>query len=90
MVVVHETWYCPELKIVILETNDDPRSGETRNELVNIVRGEPDVFGCKWSKNTYRTDARSRAFAGGRVSENRLSYGKQKMAAFAPLIDQSL
>jgi hypothetical protein len=43
IVVVHETWYCPELKIVILETNDDPRSEETRNELVNIVRGEPDV-----------------------------------------------
>ena len=43
IVVVHETWYCPELKIVILETNDDPRSGKTRNELVNIVRGDPDV-----------------------------------------------
>jgi hypothetical protein len=43
IVVVHETWYCSELKIVILETNDDPRSGETRNELVNIVRGEPNV-----------------------------------------------
>jgi len=22
--VVHEKWYCPELKIVVLETNDDP------------------------------------------------------------------
>lgn len=43
IVVVHETWYCPELKIVVLETNDDPRSGRTRNELVEIVRGEPDV-----------------------------------------------
>jgi len=41
--VVHESWYSPELKIVILETNDDPRSGRTRNELVDIVRGEPDV-----------------------------------------------
>jgi hypothetical protein len=41
--VVHESWYCPELKIVLLETNDDPRSGTTRNELVDIVRGEPDV-----------------------------------------------
>src|ERR1700744_2772095 len=41
--VVHETWFCPELKIVVLETNDDPRSGTTRNELVQIVRGEPDV-----------------------------------------------
>jgi hypothetical protein len=43
IVVVHESWYCPELKIVILETNDDPRSGSTRNELLDIVRGEPDV-----------------------------------------------
>jgi len=41
--VVHENWYCPELKIVVLETNDDPRSGRTRDELVDIVRGEPDV-----------------------------------------------
>ncbi len=41
--VVHESWYCPELKIVVLETNDDPRSGTTRNELVGLVRGEPDV-----------------------------------------------
>jgi len=41
--VVHESWYCPELKIVVLETNDDPRSGTTKNELVGIVRGEPDV-----------------------------------------------
>jgi hypothetical protein len=43
VVVVHETWYCPQLKIVILETNADPRSGTTRNELISIVRGEPDV-----------------------------------------------
>lgn len=42
-VVIHESWYCPELKIIVLETNDDPRSGRTRNELVNIVRGEPEV-----------------------------------------------
>ena len=41
--VVHESWYCPELKIMILETNDDPRSGTTRNELIDIVRGEPDA-----------------------------------------------
>jgi hypothetical protein len=41
--VVHETWYCPELKIIVLETNDDPRSGTWRNELVNILRGDPTV-----------------------------------------------
>ena len=43
IVVVHEAWYSPELQIVIFEINDDPRSGTTRNELLNIVRGEPDV-----------------------------------------------
>jgi hypothetical protein len=42
-VVVHESWYCPELKIVILTIHDDPRSGSSRDELVDIVRGEPDV-----------------------------------------------
>jgi hypothetical protein len=41
--VVHESWYCPELKIVVLETNDDPRSGITRNELVGIAQGQPDL-----------------------------------------------
>ncbi len=41
--VVHERWYCPELRIVILETNDDPRTGITRNELIDIIRGEPDA-----------------------------------------------
>ena len=43
IVVVHESWYCPELKIVILETNNDPRSGSSKDELIDIVRGEPDV-----------------------------------------------
>jgi hypothetical protein len=43
IVVVHESWYCPELKIMILETNDDPRSGTTRSELIDILRGEPDI-----------------------------------------------
>lgn len=41
--VVRDSWYCPELKIVILVTNDDPRSGSSRDELIDIVRGEPKV-----------------------------------------------
>jgi hypothetical protein len=40
--VVHEVWYSPELKLVIVETNDDPRSGSWRNELINISRKEPE------------------------------------------------
>jgi hypothetical protein len=42
IVVIHERWYSPELKIVILETNDDPRSGSIKSELIDIIRGEPD------------------------------------------------
>jgi hypothetical protein len=42
-VVVHESWYSPKLKIVILETNDDPRSGTSRNELIDINLGEPNT-----------------------------------------------
>lgn len=42
-VVVHESWYCPALKIVILIIHVDPRSGSSRDELVDIVRREPDV-----------------------------------------------
>jgi hypothetical protein len=56
--VVHETWYSPELKIVILETNDDPRSGTTRNELVNIVRGEPDLAKYKPPRDYVIRDVR--------------------------------
>jgi hypothetical protein len=40
---VHESWYCPELKIAILTTDDSPSTGRSRDELVDIVRGEPDV-----------------------------------------------
>lgn len=41
--VTHESWYCPDLKIVILSTDDSGSIGRSRDELVDIVRGEPDV-----------------------------------------------
>jgi hypothetical protein len=41
--VVHERSYCPELKIVVLQTNNDPRGNTYTDELVDIVRGDPDV-----------------------------------------------
>ena len=40
---MHESWYCPELKIVILTIDDNPSIGHSRDELVDITRGEPDV-----------------------------------------------
>lgn len=41
--VVEECWYSPELKTVILETDDVPCRRSFTNQLENIVRGEPDV-----------------------------------------------
>jgi hypothetical protein len=40
---IHESWYCPELKIVILTIDDNPGTGHARDELVDITRGEPDT-----------------------------------------------
>jgi hypothetical protein len=39
--LVSERWYSPELKVVVMTRRIDPRFGETRFHLTNIVRGEP-------------------------------------------------
>jgi hypothetical protein len=41
--VIRETWYSPELKLVIQSTQSDPRFGETTYTLKNIQQGSPDV-----------------------------------------------
>jgi hypothetical protein len=40
--VVDETWYSPELQIMVMTKHRDPRSAETTYRLTNINRGEPD------------------------------------------------
>jgi hypothetical protein len=40
--VVDETWYSPELHMVVMSKHRDPRSGETTYRLTNINRSEPD------------------------------------------------
>jgi hypothetical protein len=42
IVVIRETWYSPELKLVIQSTQNDPRFGEATYSLTNIQRNEPD------------------------------------------------
>jgi hypothetical protein len=42
LVVRRETWYSPDLKLVIQSTQTDPRFGETTYSLTNIQRSEPD------------------------------------------------
>jgi len=40
---VHETWMSPELKVVVLSKDSDPRNGESTIRLTNISRAEPDA-----------------------------------------------
>jgi hypothetical protein len=40
--VVTETWFSPELKVLILRKHSDPRQGEMIYRLTNINRAEPD------------------------------------------------
>lgn len=41
--IVSETWYSPDLQVVVMSKHSDPRSGETIYTLNNIQRNEPDV-----------------------------------------------
>jgi hypothetical protein len=40
--IVEETWYSPELQMIIMTKRRDPRSGERTYRLTNISRSEPD------------------------------------------------
>jgi hypothetical protein len=40
---ITETWTSPELKMVVLSKDSDPRSGESTTRLTNISRAEPDA-----------------------------------------------
>jgi hypothetical protein len=42
IVTVSETWTSPDLKIVLLQTTDDPRSGLHTIEVTDLDRNEPD------------------------------------------------
>ena len=42
IVITHETWYSPKLKLVLRSIHDDPRFGETTYSLTDIQRREPD------------------------------------------------
>ena len=39
--IVAETWYSPELQVVVMGTRNDPRVGLITYRLVNIKRGDP-------------------------------------------------
>ncbi|TMG87338.1 MAG: hypothetical protein E6H78_01445 [Betaproteobacteria bacterium] len=39
--IVSERWFSPELNIVVMSRDVDPRSGETVYRLTNVKRGEP-------------------------------------------------
>jgi hypothetical protein len=39
--IVSERWYCPELKVLVMSRQSDPRFGDTTYRLTNILRTEP-------------------------------------------------
>lgn len=41
LVITHETWYSPKLKLVLLSIHDDPRFGQTTYSLTKIQLREP-------------------------------------------------
>ena len=43
IVTKSETWYSPELQVVLAATHRDPLGGDTSYQLVDIVRKEPDA-----------------------------------------------
>ena len=46
LTIVSERWFSPELKVLVVSRQTDPRFGETTYRLTNIVRAEPspDLF----------------------------------------------
>jgi hypothetical protein len=46
LTIVSERWFSPELRVLVLSHQTDPRFGETTYRLTNIVRAEPspDLF----------------------------------------------
>ena len=46
LTIVSERWFSPELRVLVLSRQTDPRFGETTYRLTNIVRAEPspDLF----------------------------------------------
>jgi hypothetical protein len=42
-VVVHDSWVSPDLKLVVKELNQDPRTGNRTMEMTHIKREEPDA-----------------------------------------------
>ena len=42
LLVTHEMWMSPELRILLLSINHDPRSGDSTMKIQNVSRAEPD------------------------------------------------
>lgn len=42
IVITTETWFSPDLKVMLMSKSTDPRMGETTYKLTNLSRSEPD------------------------------------------------
>lgn len=60
IVVTHETWYAPELKVTVYAKHSDPRTGEHTYRLDNLKRDEPAAGLFAVPPDYTVTDARKR------------------------------
>ena len=60
MVITHEEWYAPEMRMIVLMKHGDPRFGETTFKLTNILRGEPAAELFQLPQGYRVTDGRGR------------------------------
>jgi hypothetical protein len=66
--IVSESWYSPDLQMVVQSKRSDPRMGETIYRLTNVALAEPDAtlfqvpagMTLQSEKETFRVDMRSR------------------------------
>ena len=67
-----ETWYSPELEIVLLSKTSDPRWGESITRIENLTRAEPDLSLFQVPPDYEIVDEPLRCPSGGRSSDARL------------------
>ncbi len=59
IIIVSERWFSPDLKVLVMSRQSDPRFGETTYRLTNLTRAEPSPD-CSRFRPTSRSSTRRR------------------------------
>jgi len=75
-VSVHEIWISTDLKVPVLITDSDPRSGTRTSQLTNVVRSEPAATLVRCAVELYGDIAYSTRGSSAIVDKRALSDGR--------------